>query len=109
IPPQPHAWSKGLRGLPRSRWVRWLGRLDQCVEYFKPKQRPRWMTAEAYAALPSALLVRELRFAIAVPGFRTKEIILVTTLLDPVRYPAEELAQLYFDRWQVEVNLRHLK
>lgn len=37
------------------------------------------------------------------------EVTLVTTLLDPVRYPAEELAQLYFDRWQVELNLRHLK
>ena len=34
---------------------------------------------------------------------------LVTTLLDPARYPAEELAQLYADRWQIETNLRHLK
>jgi len=109
IPPQKHAWCKGLRDLPRSSWVRWLGRFDQCVEYFKPKKAPRWMTAEAYVTLPSSLLVRELRFAITVPGFRPKEITLVTTLLDPIRYPAEELAQLYFDRWRVEVNLRHLK
>ena len=109
IPPRQYAWCKGLRELPRSRWVRWLGHLDQCVEYFKPKKAPRWMTAEAYVALPGSLLVRELRFAITVPGYRTKEITLVTTLLDPVRYPAAELAQLYFDRWQVEVNLRHLK
>jgi hypothetical protein len=109
IPPRPYPWCKGLRGLPRSRWVRWLGHLDQHVEYFKPKKPPRWITAEAYAALPSSILVRELRFAIVVPGFRTKTVTLVTTLLDPIRYPAEELAQLYFDRWQVEVNLRHLK
>jgi hypothetical protein len=109
IPPRPRGCLKGARGLPRSRWVRWLGRLDQCVEYYKPAQRPKWMTAEAYAALPESILVRELRFAIAVPGFRTKEVTLVTTLLDPVRYPAAELAQLYFDRWQVEINLRHLK
>jgi hypothetical protein len=67
------------------------------------------MTAEAYAALPDTIVVRELRFAILVPGMRTKEITLVTTLLDSIRYPAEELAQLYFDRWQVELNLRHLK
>src|SRR5262249_22580076 len=73
------------------------------------KTRPRWISAQAYAALPRSLLVRELRFAIAMPGFRSKEMTLVTTLLDPVRYPAEELAQLYFDRWRVEVNLRHLK
>jgi Transposase DDE domain len=109
VPPQPGKIFKGACGLPRSRWVRWLGHLDQCVEYFKPKRRPKWMTAEAYAALPASILVRELRFSIAVPGFRTNKVTLVTTLLDPLRYPAEELAQLYFDRWKVELNLRHLK
>src|SRR5947208_10546716 len=67
------------------------------------------MTAEAYAALPESILVRELRFQSETPGYRTKEVTLVSTLLDAVRYPAAELAQLYFDRWQVEVNLRHLK
>jgi hypothetical protein len=110
IPPQPRdPFWKGVKGLPRSRWVRWLGRRDQLVEYYKPTRSPQWITAEAYAALPAAVVVRELRFAIAVPGMRTKEVTLVTTLLDPIRYPAAELAQLYFDRWQVEVNLRHVK
>jgi hypothetical protein len=109
IPPQPGSFFKGAKGLPRSRWIRWLGRRDQLVEYYKPTQRPRWLTAEAYAALPASIVVRELRFAIVIPGMRTKEVTLVTNLLDPSCYPAEELAQLYFDRWQVEVNLRHLK
>jgi Transposase DDE domain len=110
MPPRPrHKMWKGVKGLPRSRWVRWLGRRDQLVEYFKPTQPPKWITAQAYAALPAAIVVRELRFAIALPGMRTKEVTLVTTLLDAERYPAAELAQLYFDRWQVEVNLRHLK
>ncbi len=59
--------------------------------------------------MPDSIKVRQLRFAIALPGSRTREVTLVTTVLDPRRYPAEELAQLYFDRWQVEVNLRHLK
>jgi hypothetical protein len=100
---------KGARGLPRSRWVKWLGHCDQIVEWYKPQQRPKWLGAEAYAALPASLLVRELRFQIRRPGFRVHEVTLVTTLLDPRLYPAGELAQLYFDRWQVEVNLRHLK
>jgi hypothetical protein len=100
---------KGAKGLPRSRWIRWLGRRDQIVEYAKPRQRPNWMSPDAYDALPDSLTVRELRFTIALPGSRTKEVTLVTSLLDGTRYPAEELAQLYFDRWQVEVNLRHLK
>jgi hypothetical protein len=109
IPPRPPVFFKGATGLPRSRWIRWLGRRDQQVEYYKPASRPRWLTTEAFVALPASIVVRELRFAIAVPGMRTNEVTLVTTLLDPSRYPAEELAQLYFDRWQVEVNLRHLK
>ena len=109
IPPRRGRFFQGVKGLPRSQWIRWLGRRDQVVEYFKPEQRPNWMTAEAYAALPERIAVRELRFAITLPGSRTKEVTLVTTLLDPTRYPAEELAQLYFQRWQVEVNLRHLK
>jgi hypothetical protein len=113
VPPRPRGHLKrllkGAKGLPRSRWIRWLGRRDQLVEYFKPKQRPKWMSAQAYAALPDSVWVRELRFTIELPGSRTKEVTLATTLLDPTRYPAQELAQLYFDRWQVEVNLRHLK
>ena len=44
------------------------------------------------------------------PGFRPKEIIVVTTLVDPKRYPKAKLAQLYQRRWQAtEVNLKHLK
>lgn len=98
-----------LRGLPRSRWIKWQGRLDQLVEYFKPKQKPKWMSAEDFKALPASLVVRELRYRIERAGYRTREITLVTTLLDPERYPVEELAQLYADRWQIETNLRHLK
>jgi hypothetical protein len=110
VPPSPpYPKLKGARGLPRSRWICWLGKCDHLVEYFKPKHRPQWMTAEAYAALPDSLVVRELRYQIQRPGCRTREIILVTTLLDPRHYPAEELAQLYADRWQIETNLRHLK
>ena len=40
------------------------GVLDQVVEWFKPADRPAWMTAEQFAALPEAIVVRELRYAI---------------------------------------------
>jgi hypothetical protein len=110
VPPSPpFPKLKGATGLPRSAWIKWLGHCDQQVEWFKPKNRPSWLTAEAYAALPASLIVRELRYSIEQPGYRTREVLLVTTLLDPLAYPAAELAQLYFDRWQIEVNLRHLK
>src|SRR5262245_1722122 len=57
----PKESTRGKAGLPRSRWVRRLGRDDQLVEYSKPAECPDWMTAQQYAALPESLLVRELR------------------------------------------------
>ena len=111
-PGRPHALpdaKKGARGLPRSRWLRGLGVLDQVVEWFKPEGRPEWMTAEEYEALPATLVVRELRYEVGRPGFRTRTVTLVTTLVDAEVYPLEDLAKLYGTRWRVELNLRHLK
>jgi Transposase DDE domain len=99
----------GGPGRPKSRWLRRLGRRDQLVEYFKPKQRPEWITPEQYAALPKSIVVRELRYEVGRPGCRTRVVTLVTTLLDPKAYPAAELARLYGLRWGVETDLRHLK
>jgi hypothetical protein len=104
-----HPIFRDATGLPRSAWIRWQGHWDHVVEYFKPARRPRWMTAEAFAALPDVLEVREVRYTIGRRGFRTRTVELVTTLLDPTAYPLAELAQLYYDRWRIEVNLRHLK
>jgi hypothetical protein len=100
---------QGQKGLPSSRWLKRLGKHDQLVEYFKPKERPAWMTEEAYAQLPASLVVREVRYTIAERKRRTRVVTLVTTLLDPQRYPAQELAKLYGLRWGVETNLKHLK
>ena len=53
--------------------------------------------------------VREVHLLIRQSGFRPKQIILVTTLLDTKRYPKAKLAQLYHLRWQAtEVNFKHL-
>jgi hypothetical protein len=106
----PPRWQrKKLSGRSRSRWVRSLGATDQVVEWYKPYPRPEWLTAADYAALPLLLPVRELRYAVSRPGFRVHTVTLVTTLLDPKRYPLEALAELYLQRWDAEVDLRHLK
>jgi hypothetical protein len=99
----------GQTGLPSSRWLKRLGKHDQLVEYVKPKERPTWLTEEQYAQLPEVLVVREVRYTITDRKRRTRVITLVTTLLDPERYPAKDLAELYGLRWTVETNLRHLK
>ena len=72
------------------------------VEWFKPEERPAWMAPEEFAALPEVLRVRELRYRVEVAGFRTREVTLVTTLLDAEAYPAAALAELYYLRWRVE-------
>jgi hypothetical protein len=106
----PPRWNgPSATGRSRSRWVRSLGTDDPVVEWFKGYQRPPWMTAAAFAALPITLTVRELRYATHRPGFRVQTVTLVTTRLDPVAYPATALAELYRSRWRVETNFAHLK
>jgi hypothetical protein len=101
---------KGTRAThAASRLVRKLGRYDQLVEYRKPAQRPRWMAADDFTALPAAIQVRELRYWTHQRGFRTRVVTLVTTLLDAELYPLDGLATLYGRRWEVETNFAHLK
>jgi Transposase DDE domain len=98
-----------VKGIPRSRWLKALGFDDQLVVWYKPKTRPTWLARETLAALPEALVLREVRYRIGRPGFRTREITLVTTLLDAALYCVADLAELYRRRWQVETSLAQLK
>ena len=94
-------------GMPRSRWIKSLGKLDQVVEWLKPFDCPEWMPAEQFAALPLSIMVRELRYSIHEKGFRPKEITLVTTLLDAERYSLPDLADQFHQRWEIETNHAH--
>lgn len=85
-----------------------LGADDHAVRVPKP-QRPEWMSHEDYAALPAELAWREVRVRVKQQGFRTKTLIVVTTLLDAEAFPASEIAELYRRRWQAELHLRSLK
>lgn len=111
-PHRPHLRSRGGRNperLPHSRWIQSLGELDQLVEWFRPRCAPPWLSKKAWAALPETLRIRESRYTIARRGFRVHTVTLVTTLLDPVRYPKEKLAQAYGLRWTIETAFGHLK
>jgi hypothetical protein len=99
-----------IPGTPRSRWIRSLGKEDQLVEYFRPPEVPPWMSRQQYDALPASIVVRELRRTVRRPaGLGSVTLTMVTTLLDPALYPAEQLLELRLRRWDVETNLRHLK
>jgi hypothetical protein len=57
----------------------------------------------------ATLQVREIQATIQRPGFRTEQLRLWTSLLDPTAAPAKELAQLYSTRWEQELYFRELK
>lgn len=110
---RPHSTARCGReripGMPRSRWIKSLGKEDQLVEYFKPREAPAWLSREEYDALPDSIIVRELRRTVCRPGLGSVTLTMVTTLVDPATYPPGELLELRLRRWDVETNLRHLK
>jgi len=85
-----------------------LGPEDHIVRWFKPSSI-RSLDRRTYRALPEFITVREARIRVTQPGFRTKEIVVVTTILDPAQASREDLAELYRARWNNELDLRSMK
>jgi hypothetical protein len=72
-----------------------LGRDDHIVQWIKPRQCPWWMDKAVYFAFPPVLELREVKVRVTQRGFRTKCLVIVSTLLDPDLYPADEIAAAY--------------
>lgn len=110
-------WERGVDSVLRQhqrrradfRSGRVLGIDDHVTTWTKPLRCPMGLRREDYDLLPDTLLVREIRYRVMVKGHRSSEVVLSTTLLDAEKYSVEMLADLYFQRWQVEVDFRHLK
>jgi Transposase DDE domain len=85
-----------------------LGHEDHIVQWLKPTSI-RSLDRQARQALPESLTVREAKVRVTQPGFRTKALVVVTTLLDPRQVTKEELASLYRSRWNNELDLRSIK
>jgi len=112
-------WGLGAHGLFRLhharaadfRRGRRLGKGDRLLTWRKPQnwQRRRYLSWPLWQGLAAVLSVRLVRVTLTVPGFRTRSVTLVTTLLDAQAFPAEELARLYLQRWRIELWLRDIK
>jgi len=85
-----------------------LGHDDHVVRWHKPTSI-RSVDRPTYQSLPEYVTIREARFRVYQPGFRTKTIVVVTTLLDPVETTKDDLAALYRARWHNELDLRSIK
>lgn len=86
-----------------------LSRNERLVRWHKPRQPATTIRADEWAWLPEVLTLRVVRCRIERSGFRTRQILLVTTLLDSVQYPPATLGQLYYRRWSMELTLRNIK
>jgi len=86
-----------------------LGNNDWLHLWKKTSNPSLWLPTAQWVALPQQLLVRVVRANLCQKGFRARQITLVTTLLDPERYPAQEILQAYLRRWRLEMSLDDLK
>ena len=85
-----------------------LGPGDHIVRWAKPTTI-RSLDWKTYRARPEWITVREVRVLVAQPGFRTRSVVVVTTLLDPQQVTKDDLAELYRARWNNELDLRSIK
>ena len=87
-----------------------LGPDDLLIHWPKPKWNKRSSYSKAeWQALPDQLRLRQIKGTVTTPGMRTKSFYIVTTLTDAEAYSAAELADLYYQRWDVELFFRDLK
>jgi hypothetical protein len=89
--------------------VKRLGPQDGLFLWQKPKVTSKLMDDKEWEAVPQTMLVRIIRMRIERPGFRTREITIATTLLDERLYGADQIVEVYFKRWRLEMCLDDLK
>lgn len=85
-----------------------LGSGDHQVTWHKPA-RPEWMDEGTYQSIPETLSMREVKVRVCCPGYRVREMVIATTLLDAAKYRKQEIADLYHKRWHVELDIRSIK
>jgi len=85
-----------------------LGKEDHVVTWVRPA-RPDWMDEVIYETIPEEMEVRVVRIRVAIRGFRTRVLDVVTTLLDSDVYMKKDLGDLYRRRWEAELHLRSIK
>ena len=94
----------GRRRLKRLGRNDWLVRWQKTASCLSP-----WLSAGERAALPSEMTLRVVKGSCYQKGFRVRRVTVVTTLLDPELYPAQEILRAYLRRWRLEMCLDDLK
>ena len=100
---------RSARQVDGRRRLKRLGSGDWLVAWKKGCNPSLWLPAPVWTLLPKEITIRIVRGSCYVKGFRVRRVTLVTTLLDPDRYPAREILQAYLRRWRLEMCLDDLK
>jgi len=100
---------RSIRKVDGRRRLRRLGPNDWLVQWQRSTRRSPLLTPEQWAEFPTELTVRIVRGSLWQKGFRVRQVTLVTTLLDPQLYPAQQILQAYLRRWRLEMCFDDLK
>lgn len=83
---------------------------DHVVLWKRPRyDASRFASREEWESLPEEMQIREVRVTVRRKGYRTRTVVVVTTLLDGEMYTARELTDLFAERWYCELDLRSIK
>lgn len=88
--------------------ARRLAQGDYEVVWKRP-EKPDWMDHATYQQMPETLTLRQVEVQVQQPGFRTESLVVVTTLVDAKKYPRQDIADLYRQRWLVELDIEAIK
>lgn len=84
-----------------------LGPDDHIVQWAKPRWKEN-LTTEEHRSLPDTVSVREFAMEIEGRDGKKETVTVVTTITDPA-VTQKELADLYWQRWNCEVDIRSIK
>jgi hypothetical protein len=85
-----------------------LGKGDHLATWTRPV-RPKWMDEKTYESIPLTLTIREIRVVVSRPGCRPRSIVVCTSMVNAKVYSKEVIADLYDNRWHVELDIRAIK
>ncbi|MCF6319124.1 MAG: IS4 family transposase [Proteobacteria bacterium] len=90
--------------------IKVINKDDLLIQWQKPVHTPRTSyTKEQWQQLPDTLTLRQIKITVKNKGFRVQSFIIITTLLDAEKYSAADIADLYYQRWDVELFFRDIK
>lgn len=88
---------------------------EDCIRIGENEWLYRWKCPAGHykwvkrSELPDSIAVRVIKFTLSNDGYKSKPVIIYTTLLDSDKYPKEDIIEMYRRRWEMELRLRDIK